>query len=237
MSGHSKWHNIQARKGKQDAKRSNEFTKLAKQITIAAQKGADPAMNFSLRLAIEKAKAVSMPKDNIERAVKRGSGQDGGEQMSEAAYEAFGPGGAAILIKCLTDNKNRTLSEVKHILNVHGGSFAGVGSVAWMFVQVGIILVPVEQVPAKDEFELAMIDAGADDIHEDDHIEIRTKPEQFQKVLAKLKELGLEPSDSGIRYVAKDPIATPVDQEERLAALFEALEAHDDVEDFFTNAA
>lgn len=237
MSGHSKWHNIQQRKGKQDAMRANEFTKLAKLITISAQKGGDPNMNFSLRLAIEKAKAMSMPKDNIERAIRRGTGADGGEQMTEALYEAFGPGGVAILIKCVTNNKNRTLAEIKHILNEYGGSFAGVGSVAWMFGQFGAIEVKGERIKEKDEFELAVVEAGAEDIWEGEGvIEIRMKPDNFQKVLGQIKEMGFEPTESGIKYVAKDPVDTPKDQEEKLGELFGELENHDDVEDFFTNA-
>src|SRR3989338_6283409 len=146
MSGHSKWHNIQGRKGKQDAKRSNLFTKFAKGITVAAQSvGGDSEMNFSLRIAIEKAKAVGMPKDNIERAIKRGTGELEGAQIEEVIYEGYGPGGVAVLVKCLTDNKNRTVSDIKHIFSVHGGSMAGAGSVMWMFQQMGVIEISKEQ--------------------------------------------------------------------------------------------
>src|SRR3989344_2436035 len=142
MSGHSKWHNIQGRKGKQDAKRSNLFTKFAKGITVAAQSGGgDSEMNFSLRIAIEKAKAVGMPKDNIERAIKRGTGElNDGNKVETVIYEGYGPGGIAILLKALTDNKNRTVSDVKHLLTEHGGSMAGPGSVLWMFEQWGLVI-------------------------------------------------------------------------------------------------
>ena len=253
MSGHSKWHNIQARKGKQDAKRSSGFTKVAKMITIAAQKGGDPAANFSLRLAIDKAKEVSMPKDNIDRAIKRGTGEDGeGMQMEEVLYEAFGPGGIAVLVKAVTDNKNRTLSDLKHILSKHGGSFAGAGSVSWMFAQRGVVTIPLSLVRqaqsalstsreaqggvGRDELELTLIDAGAEDISEsDDEIEIKTKVENLQKVINKLRELSIEPKESGVRWVAKDIVQIPKETEEKVAELFGELEANDDVEDYYTN--
>ncbi len=238
MSGHSKWHNIQGRKGKQDAARSNQFTKAAKAITIAAQHGGDPAMNFSLRIAIDKAKAISMPKDNIERAIKRGTGEIEGVAMEEVLYEGFGPGGVAVLIKAVTDNKNRTVSDLKHILNEHGGSFGSSGSVQWMFGQWGIITINNEQLTiSKDDLELALIDAGAEDISESEsQIEVKTKIDKMHAVLEKLKELGVEPKESGIRWVAKDMITVDKNLEEKLGELFAELEEHDDVEDYFTNA-
>jgi len=243
MSGHSKWHNIQQRKGKQDAKRGNEFTKAAKAIAMAAQKGGDAAMNFSLRLAIDKAKAVGMPKDNIDRAIKRGTGEIEGLKMEEVTYEGFGPGGAAILIKCVTDNKNRTVSDLKHILNLHGGSFGSAGSVAWMFEQVGVVTIldlrfMISDLAKRGEFELKMIESGAEDIIDDSEAEIiiKTKPEGLRQITEKLKELGIEPTESGPRWVAKDKIKVDKDVEEKLGELFAELEAHDDVEDYFTNA-
>ena len=237
MSGHSKWHNIQQRKGQQDAKRANLFTKFAKGITIAAQSGGDPAMNFSLRLAIEKAKAVSMPKDNIDRAIKRGTGELAGARMGEALYEGFGPGGVAILIKAVMDNKNRTTSDLKHILTTHGGSFGAPGSVQWMFRQIGEVVVS-RIVGSRNDFELAMIDAGAEDIIElaDNELEIKTKVADLQKVLNKLKELNIETKESGLCWVAKEHVAVPPAVENQLTELFSKLEAHDDVEDYFTNA-
>ncbi len=239
MSGHSKWHNIQVRKGAQDAKKANVFTKYAKAITIAAQKGGDPATNFSLRLAVDKARAVGMPKDNIDRAIKRGTGELKGEaKMEEVLYEAYGPGGVAILIKAVTDNKNRTVSDLKHILNLHGGSFGSAGSVQWMFGQWGVVVVNKEQITInKDKLELELIEAGAEDIGDSDgDIEIKTKVENFQKVLHKLKELGIEPKDSGIRWIAKDTTEIDRDTGGELGELFTELESHDDVEDYFTNA-
>jgi YebC/PmpR family DNA-binding regulatory protein len=237
MSGHSKWHNIQKHKGKQDAIRSSQFTKMAKLIAISARGGGDPAMNFSLRIAIEKAKEVGMPKDNIERAIKRGTGELEGAQIEEVIYEGYGPGGVAVLVKCLTDNKNRTVSEIKHIFSLYGGSMAGAGSVMWMFAQMGVIVVEKEKIETKrDDFDLKMIEAGAEDISEDGNLEIKTKIENFQKVLAAVKEMGIEPVESGLQWVAKDNVAVSDEVGESLGKLFAEFEENDDVEDYFTNA-
>lgn len=245
MSGHSKWHNIQARKGKQDAKRSNLFTKFAKAITIAAQKGGgDPNMNFALRLAIEKSKEVGMPKDNIDRAIKRGTGElNDGISMEEGLYEAFGPNGVAILIKVVTDNKNRTVSDIKHILSENGGNLGGSGSVQWMFQQWGIITVPALELKKlsenKEEAELLLVEIGAEDVSEGEEgfVDIKTKIENFQKVLTFLKDKDIKVKDSGLQWIAKDHL--PVDEAltEKLGDLFSDLEENDDVEDYFTNAA
>jgi YebC/PmpR family DNA-binding regulatory protein len=238
MSGHSKWHNIQGRKGKQDAVRSNLFTKLAKSITIAAQQSGDINTNFTLRLAIDKAKAGGMPKDNIDRAIKRGTGElKDSLVMEELLYEAFGPGGVAILIKVVTDNKNRTLPELKKILTTYGGSMGGSGSVQWMFEQWGIIVVATSVINNRDEFELELIDSGAADIEDiEDTVVIKTKIEHFQKVLQKIKELPVEPLRSGIEWVAKDVVEVSEEVKEQLEKLFESLEEHDDVEEYYTNA-
>ena len=243
MSGHSKWHNIQGRKGKQDAIRSSQFTKMAKIISIAARNGGDPTMNFSLRLAIEKAKEVGVPKDNIERAVKRGTGELEGAQIEEVIYEGYGPGGVAVLVKCLTDNKNRTVSEIKHLFSLHGGTMAGAGSVMWMFYQAGLVTVPNFQFPIsnfqnRDELELALIEAGVEEIKDggENEIEIYTKVENFQRVLNKIKEIGIEPTESGLQWVAKDKVSVSDELGESLGKLFEEFDTNDDVEDYFTNA-
>jgi YebC/PmpR family DNA-binding regulatory protein len=236
MSGHSKWHNIQAHKGKQDAKRSNEFTKLARLIAVAAQKGGDPNMNFSLRMAIEKAKYVSMPKDNIERAIKRGTGADGeGIRIEEVLYEAYGPGGTAILIKVVTDNKNRAISDIKHVLNIHEGNLGAAGSVQWMFHQWGVVTIPM---PGNiEEFELNLIEAGAEDIKENGEIlEIRTQVDHFQKVLHWLKENNIVVEEASLEWIAKDQISVSTEIEAKLNNLFGALEESDDVENYYTNA-
>ena len=238
MSGHSKWHNIQGRKGKQDAIRSNQFTKLAKAITIAAQNGADPAANFSLRLAIDKAKEGGMPKDNIDRAIKRGTGElKDGLPMEELLYEAFGPGGVAILISALTDNKNRTLPELKKILTTHGGSIAGAGSVQWMFEQWGVIAVNKEVLSDRENFELQLIESGAEDIQDDaGEVVVKTKVENFQKVLNVVKNLAIIPQEAEIRWLPKEIVVVEPDKQESLENLFGELEAHDDVKEFYTNA-
>lgn len=242
MSGHSKWHNIQGRKGKQDALRSAMFSKYSKLITIAAKGGGDPDKNFSLRIAIDKAKSVSMPKDNIDKAIKKGTGElNDGIVLEEALYEAFGPGGVAVLIKAVTDNKNRTVSEIKHTLTKSGGSMAGPGSVAWMFEQLGVIRLTVEELKNKnisqDDFEMSLIEVGAQDIKtEEDEIEVLTKIEDLQKVLGKIREMNLEPNKSGIEWVAKEKVEIPEENVDKLQNLFGELEEREDVEDYFTNA-
>lgn len=240
MSGHSKWHNIQARKGKQDAARSGQFTKISKLIAIAAKNGGDPTTNFALRLAIEKAKGVGMPKDNIERAIKRGTGELAGDQIEEALYECYGPGGVAVLVKCLTDNKNRTVSDLKHIFSDHGGSMAGAGSVQWMFGQWGMATVEKARLAEKnisiEDFELAVAESGAEDVKIEEEIEVKSKIDNFQKVLAKIKEIGIEPKDSGLRWESKEKMSVDAEVEAKLRELFEELEENDDVEDYFTNA-
>lgn len=239
MSGHSKWHNIQGRKGKQDALRSGQFTKVSKLITIAAKSGSDPSSNFSLRIAVDKARAVGMPKDNIERAIKRGTGELEGAQIEEVLYECYGPGGVAVLVKCLTDNKNRAVSDIKHIFSDHGGSMAGAGSVLWMFVQMGVVTVLTSQFSVhREENELALIEAGAEEIKdgEENEVEIYTKMENFQKVLGVLKETGIEPKESGLQWIAKDKVEVNEEVTEKLGALFSELEENDDVDDYFTNA-
>ncbi len=238
MSGHSKWHNIQGRKGKQDSLRSNAFTKIAKMITVAAQKGSDPTMNFSLRLAIDKAKDVGMPKDNIDRAIKRGSGELGDNiQMEQLLYEGFGPGGIAVLIKAVTDNKNRAVSDIKHILTKYGGSLGSSGSVQWMFEECAIIALSKNQITNQDETELALIEAGANDIQTDEEeIMIKTTISNLQKLLTTVKDLGFEPARSGVEWLAKEKVKVDDETRPKLENLFGELEENDDVEEYFTNA-
>ncbi len=248
MSGHSKWHNIQGRKGKQDAKRSASYSKFSKLISVASRAGGDPNANFGLRLAIDRAKEVGVPKDNIERAIKRGTGELAGAQIEEILYECYGPGGVAILVKALTDNKNRTVSDLKHLFNEYGGSMAGAGSVLWMFQQFGIVEVKDQKtkISAKggsafggknrDEFELLLIDSGAENFEDvDEDLIVRTKVENLQKVLNKLKELGIEFEESRLEWIAKDQVQVTPEIEEKIDKLLEKISDHDDVEDFFTN--
>jgi YebC/PmpR family DNA-binding regulatory protein len=238
MSGHSKWHNIQAHKGKQDALKANAFTKLAKGITLAAQKGADPSTNFSLRLLIDKAKVAGMGKDNIDRAIKRGTGELAeGARMEEILYEGFGPGKVAVLIKAITNNRNRTFPDLKHIMNEYGGTVGSEGSVQWMFDHVGLIIVPAEKITNRDDFELQAIDAGAKDITtENEEIVITTSIESFQKVLMAIKGLSIEPTRAELSWVAKDTVPVPEESRAELEAFFNALDDHDDFENYFTNA-
>ena len=179
-----------------------------------------------------------MPKDNIERAIKRGTGELEGAQIEEVLYECYGLGGVAILVKCLTDNKNRAVSEIKHIFSKHGGSMAGAGSVLWMFMQMGVIAVHSSRFAVhREENELALIEAGAEEIKDgqENEIEIYTKIENFQKVLGVLKDIGIEPQESGLQWIAKDRVSVDMEISEKMEALFE-LEENDDVDDYFTNA-
>lgn len=243
MSGHSKWHNIQAHKGKQDKIRANAFTKIGRMIMVAArQSGGDPTMNFSLRLALEKAKEVNLPKDNIDRAIKKGTGELQGEALEEILYEGFGPGGVAVLVEAVTDNKNRMAGDVKHLFAGHGGSLAGPGSVQWQFVRLGVVRLDESQKSKvkslKSDFELKLIDAGAEDIIESEFgVEIRSSVPHFQKVMEAVQSFDLKPDEAGLEWVAKETIAPPAEAVDRMHALYEALDGHDDVRAVYTNEA
>lgn len=236
MSGHSKWAQIKHKKAATDAKRGNLFGKLAKAITVAAKEGgADTAINARLRLAVERARTFNMPSDNIERAVLRGTqGKEGGE-LSEVLYEAYAPGGSALLIEGVTDNKNRTAAEVKHILTEHGGKLAGAGAVAWMFERRGVILLSFEQNPAlKDpETDLLLIDLGAQDILRDpEGITIFMEPPRRQKVIEALRTEGVLVTESYDEMAAQSPLNEHTPAASRL---IEALESHDDVQHVWSN--
>jgi len=242
MSGHSKWHNIQGKKGKADKAKSNVFTKIARLIMVAAQQGGgDVEMNFSLRLAIDRAKSVNMPKENIERAIKRGTGElKDGVQLQELVYEGFGPSGVAVLIEVVTDNTNRAVSEVKNILTKNGGSLGGQGSVQWQFTRLGVIRfgnnerLKIES--KKSDFELAIIEAGADNIEESSlGIEIRCAVEKFKDVLDVVKSFGLEPDDSGLQWVAKKEVKLDDGSSQKMEKIYELLEELDDVKEVYTN--
>ena len=239
MSGHSKWASIKHKKAAVDARRGKVFTKLIKEITIAVRVGGkDPDANSRLRTAILTAKAANMPQENIQRAIKKGSGELPGVAYEEAFYEGYGPGGIAVLLNILTDNKNRTAPEIKKLLSDHGGSMGGAGSVQWMFQQWGMLRVVKSQIKsAFEDFEMQMIEAGAEDIFPDtEKIEIRTKVENLQKVVQRLKALGTEPESTWLEWMAKDKVPVDAEVTEKLQNLFVDLEEHDDVEDYFTNA-
>ena len=197
MSGHSKWASIKHKKGALDAKRGKIFTRLIKELTVAARAGGgDPDMNPRLRTIIADAKAANMPADNIKRAIRRGTGEEPGVSYEEAQYEAYGPGGAAVIIDVLTDNKNRTVGELRHLLEKHGGNLAATNAVAWMFTKKGYIV--VEKAKADEEKLIgAVLDAGADDLQDDDdNWEVLSAPEAFQAVRDAVKQLGIEPASA-----------------------------------------
>ncbi len=244
MSGHSKWSKIQHKKGAADAKRGNIFTKLGKAITIAAQQGGgDPEMNFSLRMAIEKAKSSNMPKDNIEKAVKKGSGESkDGAVLQEIVYEAFGPHGVAMLIESVTDNTNRSVSEIKGIINKYNGSLGGPGSVQWQFEQRGVVRFGDSEKSKvesrKSDFELALIEAGADDIEENEFgIEIQCPVEKFKQIIDAVASFDIEPDDSGLEWIAKEAVNLDEDVSTRIEKLCESLDELDDVNYVYTNEA
>lgn len=242
MSGHSKWHNIQGKKGKMDMLKANAFTKLARLITVAAQQGGgDPNMNFSLRLAIDKAKAVNMPKDNIERAIKKGSGGGSAETtLHEVIYEGFGPNGVAILVEALTDNPNRTVSEVKNMFARHGGTMGGQGSVQWQFSHLGVARLDPEQkkkISNFEDFELTLIDAGAEDIIDSENgLEIRSSINNLKKILEAVKKIGIEPSEFGLEWMAKETITLDEEAGQKLSSFYDAFDDLDDVKELYTNA-
>lgn len=232
MSGHSKWATTKRQKAAVDAKRSSLFTKLSKNIAIAARDGADPTMNFKLRMAIDAAKGYSMPKDNIERAIARGSGKSGEGQLETALYEGFAPGGIAVLVEAITDNKNRTVSEVKNVFSKHGGNLGGAGAVAWMFVPRGIIRLKNTEVTEEQQLEL--IDAGLVDVAPDpDGATIICEFERLQACEEKSRAVGLTVEEAAGGYVAKEKIVPQ--NTEALTALLEALDDLDDVTNIHTN--
>ncbi len=234
MSGHSKWSTIKRAKAVTDAKRGAIFTKLGNLITISAkEKGADPDTNFSLRMAMDKAKAANMPKDNIDRAVKRGTGELAGEQIEELYYEGMGPVNTQFIVKCLTDNKNRSASTVRHNFSKSGGAL---GSVMWNFEQRGVILFIATGID-KDELELELIDAGADDIKsEGDNWTVFTKVADLQSVKTFLESKNIVTESAELEYVAKEGKDLSEADKEKVNNFIEQLEENEDVSDFYTNA-
>lgn len=234
MSGHSKWAQIHRQKGVADARRGAVFTKMANVVTLAARAGGgDPETNFRLRLAVDQAKAVNMPKDNIERAIKRGTGELAGGPIDEVAYEGFGPDGIAVIIECLTDNRNRTSANIKHLLSTFGGSLGGPNSVAWMFEHKGVI--GLNQLDEATELEL--IDAGADDIgRTDEGATVYVAPNQLEQIKKWLDQRGIAVEYAEMRYVPKETKQASPEQQEKLEKLFAALEDDEDVHDYFSAA-
>jgi YebC/PmpR family DNA-binding regulatory protein len=236
MSGHSKWHSIKHKKGALDAKRGKLFTKFIKEITVAARSGGgDPDGNARLRKAILDAKAGNMPNDTIERAIRRGTGEEEGVNYEEITYEGYGPRGVALLIEAMTDNRNRTVAEIRHLFSKNGGNLGESGSVGWMFEKKGYIVVD-KAAKAEDElFELA-IDAGAEDLRDDEeNFEIITSQEKFEGVLAAVKSAGIEPQVSEVTMVPQNYIKLEGQEARQMLKLMEALEDHDDVQKVSAN--
>ncbi len=229
MSGHSKWATTKRQKAASDAKRSQIFTKLTNLITIAARSGASPETNFKLRMAIEKARAFSVPKDNIERAIKRGSGESSGENLEEIIYEGFGPEKVAVVVECVTDNKNRTYSIIKHLFNEYGGSLGSSGSVLWQFQREGVIVLDMTNLTEAEQLEI--IEAGAEDLQDkDQQIFIYTKPEDLEKVKNSLKKFPI--NDAYLIWLAKDKI--PVSAKNKLEEFFGKLDELDEVNEIYS---
>ena len=237
MSGHSKWSSIKHRKAAADAKRGQLFTKLARAITVAAREGGgDPAANFTLAAAIEKARSYSMPKDNIQRAIDRGTGAGDGEaRIERVVYEGYGPGGAAILLEALTDNRNRTSAEVRHAFDKHGGSLGEPGSVAWQFEKKGIVVVDGQRYDADDL--LAAVDAGADDVVEDgDLLKATAEPALLAAIREALERAGVEVQRAEVTMEPKAVVEVGAEADARgLVRLMDALDDHDDIDAVHAN--
>ena len=237
MAGHSKWANIQHRKKAQDAKRGKVFTKLIREITVAARTGdADPAANPRLRLAVDKALGANMNKDTIERAIKRGSGTQDGENFDEIRYEGYGPGGVAVIVDCMTDNRNRTVSEVRHAFTKAGGNLGTSGSVAFQFVQTGILSYPAGS--DEDAIMEAALEAGANDVlgNDDGSIDVLTEVEDFVNVREAMLAADFEPEQAEVTMRAENTTPLDKDDAEKMIRLIDVLEELDDVQEVYSNA-
>ncbi len=236
MSGHSHFKSIKHAKGITDAKKGKVFSKISRLISIAAKEGGgNPETNAKLRLAIEQARAVNMPKDNVQKAIDRGSGKVAGEKLEQFVFEAYGPGKIAIIIEGITDNKNRALGEIKQILNQNNGKLAGEGSVKWMFERKGAVIASSEEFK-KEDLELAAIEAGAEDIYwRDDLLDVYTKPEELEKVKKTLEEKGVKVESSSLDWIAKEMVGIAEKEKESCQKLFEALDENEAVQDIYSN--
>ena len=235
MSGHSKWATIKRAKGAKDAARGKLFSVIIKEVTIAArQGGGDPNGNPRLRLAIEKAKAANMPNDNVKRAIQRGVGELEGQAYEEITYEGYGPAGVALLVEVITDNKNRTVAEIRHVFSRNNGNLGETGSVAWKFDRKGVISVPKSM--SEDDMMMAALDAGADDMTvEDETFDIYTSPADFDAVRAALEAQGLTIAEAAIQMVPKNTFSVEGKDAEIVLRLVEAFEEHDDVQNVFAD--
>jgi len=236
MSGHSKWASIKHKKGALDAKRGKIFTRIIKELTVAARGGGgDPDMNPRLRTIIQDAKQNNMPAENIKRAIRRGTGEEPGVSYEEAQYEGYGPGGAALIIDVLTDNKNRTAGEIRHLLEKHGGNLAAPNAVAWMFSKKGYIV--IEKSKADEEKLMsAVLEAGADDLQDDeDNWEVLSAPEVFPAVHEAVKQLGVEPASAQVSMIPQNYVKLEGRPATQMIKLMDSLDDHDDVQHVWSN--
>jgi YebC/PmpR family DNA-binding regulatory protein len=235
MSGHSKWSTIKRKKGAADAKRGKIFTKIIKEITIAAKEGgSDPELNPRLRLAVQNAKGANMPKDNIERAIKKAAGSEA-ETYIEMTFEGYGPGGIAVFIECLTDNKNRTVAAVRAAYNKHGGNLGTNGSLSFLFDHKGVFSIKNDGFNL-DDIELDLIDAGAEDIEVDgENMSITCAMEDFGKLNKKLNELGIEPEEAGLKRIPNDTKKVDIESAKKILRMVDTLEDDDDVQNVYHN--
>lgn len=237
MSGHSHWATIRRKKGAADAKRGQVFTRLAREIVIAAREGGgDPSTNYRLQYAVEKARAQNMPKDGIDRAIKRGTGESKeGNVFEEVTYEGYAPHGVALLIACVTDNRNRAVAEIRHVLNRTGGNMAEAGSVAWQFKHISYFSFPLGDHDTDKIFELA-VEAGADDVtFDNDTVEIFGPVEAFKEISEGIRKAKIHPEEAELRYVPNNEIELGIEQTMQIFKLIEALEELDDVQNVFSS--
>ena len=238
MAGHSKWHNIQNKKGKADAKRANVFTKLGRYIMVAAREGgSDPDYNPALKAAIEKAKAANMPNDNIDRAIKKGAGELGSNIFEEITYEGYGPSGVAVMVSCLTDNKNRTAADVRHAFDKNGGNLGTNGSVSFMFDKKGILAIERTEEIDEDELTMVAIDLGAEDFESsEDGFEITTSPEDFNTIRDGLSQAGYSFAMAEVSFVPQTTVALTNEEDlKKMNKLIDMLEDNDDVQNVSHN--
>jgi YebC/PmpR family DNA-binding regulatory protein len=236
MSGHSKWHSIKHKKGALDAKRGKIFTRIIKELTVAARVGGgDPGMNPRLRTIVAEAKSVNMPNENIARAIRRGTGEEPGVSYEEITYEGYGPGGAAVIIESMTDNRNRTVGEFRHMLSKYGGNLGEANSVAWMFEKKSVIA--IEKTKAEEEALMtAALDAGADDMSDEgDSWEVLSPPSLHETVLDAVKKLGIEPASAKVQMVPKNLVKLEGKTAQQMMKLMDALDDHDDVQNVWSN--
>ena len=238
MSGHSKWANIKHRKGRQDAKKAKIYTKIGKEIVIAVkQGGSDPDVNARLKMVIQKARANNMPMDNITRNIQKASGELEGVNYEEFPYEGYGPGGAAVMLDIMTDNRNRTAGEVRHLFSKYGGNLGESGCVAWMFDKKGLIMIDKEDLKADpDDVMMTALEAGAEDMKDEgDSIEVTCAPEEFEGVETALREAGYPVTVAEITMIPQTTVALEGSEAEKMLKLMDALEDHDDVQNVYSN--